>query len=123
MKLPKYQKKAPAQKDLVGIDLFAHWNGTNPDEIAEMLQSMETDTTELVMITNRGIKVWPNGFEETFCTDHWRCRFQSKGGASFDKNEIIQLMQNAVGKGIDIIKTENLYAFDGKRAYSLGQGQ
>jgi len=123
LKLPKYQKKAPAQKDLVGIDLFAHWNGTNPDEIAEMLQSMETDTTELVMITNRGIKVWPNGFEETFCTDHWRCRFQSKGGASFDKNEIIQLMQNAVGKGIDIIKTENLYAFDGKRAYSLGQGQ
>jgi hypothetical protein len=22
------------------------------------------------MITNRGIKVWPDGFEETFCTDH-----------------------------------------------------
>ena len=27
------------------------------------------------MITNRGTKVWPDGAPETFCTDHWRCRF------------------------------------------------
>ena len=32
------------------------------------------------MITNRGIKVWPEGFEETFCTDHWRCRFKPTEG-------------------------------------------
>ena len=30
------------------------------------------------MITNRGVKVWPEGFPETFCTDHWRCRFVGK---------------------------------------------
>jgi len=121
--LPKYQKKAPAKKDLVGIDLFAHWNGTNPDEIAGMLQSMETENSELVMITNRGIKVWPNGFEETFCTDHWRCRFQPKEGREFNKGEILELMKNAVEKGVDVVKSENLYSFNRKRAYSLGQGQ
>jgi isocitrate dehydrogenase len=32
-------------------------------------------------------------------------------------------MQQAVQQNIDIIKTENLYAFDGKPAFSLGQGQ
>lgn len=123
LKLPKYKKKPQADKVLQGVDLFAHWNGTNPDEIAEKLQGMETEKGKLVMITNRGIKVWPNGFEETFCTDHWRCRFQPTSEDGFTKADIIELLQNAENKGIDIVKTENLYTFDGKRAYSLGQGQ
>jgi len=90
LKLPKYQKKAPANKELDGVDLFAHWNGTNPEEIAEKLKTIETNTVKLIMITNRGIKVWPNGFKETFCTDHWRCRFQPKSGDGFGKADILQ---------------------------------
>lgn len=26
------------------------------------------------MITKRGVKVYPHGIKETYCTDHWRCR-------------------------------------------------
>ena len=75
------------------------------------------------MITNRGIKVWPDGFQETFCTDHWRCRFKPIEGVQMSKNAIPTLLLAANENGIDVIKTENLYAFDGKQAYSLGQGQ
>jgi isocitrate dehydrogenase len=75
------------------------------------------------MITNRGIKVYPDGFPETFCTDHWRCRFKPTEGNVLTKAEIIELLQRAEARGIDVIKTENLYTFDGKAAYSLGQGQ
>jgi len=32
-------------------------------------------------------------------------------------------LSNAEANNMDIIKTENLYAFDGKPAFSLGQGQ
>jgi len=74
------------------------------------------------MITNRGIKVWPDGFKETFCTDHWRCRFKPASG-SLSKEEIIHLLSNAVSKELDVVKTENLYTFDGVAGYSLGQGQ
>ena len=35
----------------------------------------------------------------------------------------VKLLENAISENIDTIKTENLYAFDGKDAYSLGQGQ
>ena len=75
------------------------------------------------MISNRGIKVWPEGFEETFCTDHWRCRFKPNDGKACEKNHIIALLSNALSTEIDVIKTENLYEFDGKLGYSLGQGQ
>jgi len=123
LKLPKYQRKAPGKKELLGVDLFVHWNGYNPDEIAEKLQKVETSGVKLSMITNRGIKVWPDGFEETFCTDHWRCRFKPVEGENITKSDIIQLLSNAEDKGIDVVKTENLYSFDGRQAFSLGQGQ
>jgi isocitrate dehydrogenase len=121
--LPKYKKKAPAKKELVGVDIFVHWNGTNPDEIAAKIQGINTQDVKLSMITNRGIKVWPEGFEETFCTDHWRCRFKPVNGETITKKQIIDLLAAADAHGIDTIKTENLYSFDGKAAYSLGQGQ
>jgi isocitrate dehydrogenase len=75
------------------------------------------------MITNRGIKVWPDGFEETFCTDHWRCRFKPVNGKTMQKEQIIELLHKASLQQIDTIKTENLYSFDGTAAFSLGQGQ
>jgi len=75
------------------------------------------------MITNRGIKVWPEGFKETFCTDHWRCRFKPTDERLISKQHIIQLLTNAFNQNIDAIKTENLYEFDGIPAFSLGQGQ
>jgi len=121
--LHKYKKKEQKEKLLEGVDLFVHWNGTNPKEIAEKLQAMDNDKIGLSMITNRGIMVWPKGFEETFCTDHWRCRFSSKTDSNINKHQIIDLMTKAESLGIDVIKTENLYTFDGKKSYSLGQGQ
>jgi isocitrate dehydrogenase len=123
LQLPPYQRKAPKTKELVGADLFVHWPGTNPDELAERLKSLNDGQVELSMITNRGIKVWPEGFPETFCTDHWRCRFKPKGSHAMSKQQIIRLLQEAEAKSIDCIKTENLYAFDGRPAFSLGQGQ
>lgn len=123
MNLPAYEKKAPAQKDLVGVDVFVHWPGTNPDELAVLLQKMKPEGLELTMITNRGIKVWPEGFAETFCTDHWRCRYKPASGNLLDKTRIPQILSQAIESGIDVVKTENLYHFDGKPAYSLGQGQ
>ena len=123
MVLPKYQKKQPAKKDLVGVDIFVHWNGTNPDELAGLIQKMNFADIKLSMITNRGIKVWPEGFEETFCTDHWRCRFKRTDGGFISKTEIIELLTIASQQDIDVIKTENLYFFDGVQGYSLGQGQ
>lgn len=123
LNLPKYKRKAAAKKELVGVDVFVHWAGLDPNELAEKVKSIGTGGIELTMITNRGIKVWPDGFKETFCTDHWRCRFKPKDGASITKQSIVELLKNAIDQNIDSIKTENLYAFDGKAAYSLGQGQ
>lgn len=121
--LPQYQRKAPANKELVGVDVFVHWNGLDANALAQKVHQLDTEGVKLSMITNRGVKVYPDGFPETFCTDHWRCRFKPVDERALTKEEIISLLSRAHSLGIDTIKTENLYAFDGKPAYSLGQGQ
>ena len=123
IELPKYVRKAPKAKTLQGVDLFVHWSGTDANVLAAALKALPSDAFDMVLITNRGIKVYPGGFSETFCTDHWRCRFMAKDANNASKNGIIALLQAADNEGIDVVKTENLYAFDGKAAYSLGQGQ
>ena len=123
LNLPPYKRKSPAKKELVGVDLFVHWGGSDPNELAKTIQQLNMNDVKLSMITNRGIKVWPDGFKETFCTDHWRCRFKQENSNMITKTEIVNLLNTAIQKNVDVIKTENLYAFDGKPAFSLGQGQ
>lgn len=123
LNLPKYTRKPAAKKELMGADFFVHWAGTDPNELAKNIQQLNTPDFQLSMITNRGIKVWPEGFEETFCTDHWRCRFKQTNQKEITKHQIIEVLTKAESLHIDVIKTENLYHFDGKPGFSLGQGQ
>lgn len=123
IEIPKYNRKESKKKELEGVDLFIHWKGTNPNELASILEKLNTNIIALDMITNRGIMVWPKGFEETFCTDHWRCRFKYINENRVSKNQIIDLLIKCNELGLDSIKTENLYSFDGIKSYSLGQGQ
>lgn len=123
-----------AKKELVGVDIFLHWNdkadqtgkkrnaNTLGDALSKVALGGNTDL-ELQMITNRGVKVYPNGFPETFCTDHWRCRFQTTEKSAIDYKDVLELMNDLNQAGFDIIKTENLCTFDGVHSYSLGQGQ
>jgi isocitrate dehydrogenase len=123
LNLPKYKRRKPQTKELVGVDLFVHYPDITPDELGKLMEQLNTDKIKLSMITNRGIKVYPDGFPETFCTDHWRCRFKPVSETTISKQQIVELLQKSIDKNIDIIKTENLYTFDGMPAFSLGQGQ
>jgi isocitrate dehydrogenase len=118
-----WTRKPAENKALVGVDIFVHWSGTKPEELANILKANAIGGLELSMITNRGIQVWPNGHESTFCTDHWRCRFFPTGTGKTNVQPMTsQLIVDQLAKyaaaGVDFIKTENLYAFDGVQAFT-----
>lgn len=122
MNLAPVLRRAPEEKVTVGIDVFLHWRGV-ADDLAQLLRATELANLKLVMITNRGVKVWPGGIPETFCTDHWRCRFMADQGTSMSHAMFVELLGRIADAGLDFIKTENLCTFDGVPGYSLGQGQ
>lgn len=45
------------------------------------------------------------------------------GGRAITNKEVIALLQRVHDAGLETIKTENLYMFDGEPGFSLGQGQ
>jgi isocitrate dehydrogenase len=120
----KSSGQSSEKKELVGVDVYLEWRGGTPDELGEAVQKVNGSGLELKRITNRGAKVWPAGSSETFCTDHWRCRFQqSRVGAQVNYSYVVSLLQRFAEAGFDVIKTENLYTFDGALGYSSIQGE
>lgn len=115
----------PARKEIVGVDVFVHWSEEAPESLAAQLQTVEQagGGLKLSMITNRGVKVWPNGVPETFCVDHWRCRFLTPDGSAVTHRDVARLLLRLCDTALDVIKTENLCTFDGEPGFSLGQGQ
>jgi len=118
-------KKPKAKKELVGIDVFIDCDEDNrdPNVIGERLRKANADGLQLHLITNRGVKVFPEGLRETFCTDHWRCRFKTADQKVISHDIVLDLLKQIKELGFDFIKTEHLYTFDGVRGYSLAQGE
>ena len=119
-----YQRRPAARKTMVGVDVFVHDARTSPELLAERLRRLRPAGLSLQMITNRGVKVWPHGLPETFCTDHWRCRYVAAGtDGTIGHDLIVELLSRLTRADVDVIKTETLCTFDGERGYALGQGQ
>jgi len=129
IEVEKYDRPTAA-KTLVGSDLFIDDSTCTPDELGQKLESLTDGELKLKMITNRGVKVYPNGLPETFCTDHWRCRFVHKENPKdvkqmkeVSRTSVSELLSKLLNNGVDVVKTENLYYFDGELGFSLGQGE
>lgn len=121
---PRSNNQPAEKKELVGVDVFLDWHSGTADELGEAFKRVSGDGLELKMITNRGAKVWPEGLSETFCTDHWRCRFMApQADQTISHDKIVSLLQRVHEAGYDFIKTENLYNFNGRSGYSAIQGE
>jgi isocitrate dehydrogenase len=114
-----------ADKQLVGVDVFLNWDepGRDPGVLGAQLETLAAPQFQLALITNRGVKVYPKGLSQTLRTDHWRCRFPAAPGQNPKAKDIAALLIRLADAGLDAVKTENLYTFDGVRGYSQAQGE
>ena len=115
--VPAGTTRPAPRKETVGVDVFLDWKGGSPQDLGRLLSPLAAGGFRLERISNRGIEVWPSGFPETFCTDHWSCRFLAEGKAAVHA-EIAALLARLGAAGLDFIKTENLCVFDDQKAYS-----
>jgi isocitrate dehydrogenase len=135
LKVVTYSREAPKtashaassqpdpKRELAGVDVSIAWPSRETDALQAKAISGNGDGLTLTMIDNRGVKVWPDGMAETFCTDSYRCRFTADGGAPITQAQILRVLQRIVGAGLDIVQTVTLQNFDGKQGFTLAQGQ
>lgn len=122
--LPAPISRPRPTKTLAGVDVFLDWDQANrePNTLGTALETLAESPLPLKMITNRGVKVYPDGLPETFKTDHWRCRFVAQSGST-SFAAVLALLGRLHAAGYEVIKTEHLFAYDGQPGYSLGQGE
>lgn len=116
-----------SKKELVGVDVYIDNSLDIPaNELAAKLSRLK-GPLELIIITSRGLKIWPNSSIESPYLRHCCFRFQSaqniKELKPITQDDIIHLLKEMNTLGLDTIKTENLYTFDGHLGFTLAQGQ
>lgn len=124
-------KHLHAKKELVGVDIYLHWDEANrqPNILGDLLKQAQSRTLLFESLSNRGVDVYPGEFQHIFCTDHWRARFIAKPRQATSQEigflthaDVIDLLNQIQRLGLDFIKTEHLYRFNGKLGFSTTTG-
>ena len=122
--LPSANKMMVSSSEIietVGIDLFVE-SEQQANIIAAIVQSHLDSDMELTTITNRGTQVWPVGSVFTDLVDTYVVRIEKNTTEIIKKKKF---MEQAIHlyDFLNISSIEMLITIDGKRKYSLAQGQ
>jgi isocitrate dehydrogenase len=111
------------KKDLVGVDIYIDMNISSAHKLAEKIESSHlVGKLKLQTICSKGLKLWPETRPQDIVSDHWCLRYMADGEV-VQHSDINLLLSSLNDLKLDVIKTENLYNFDGVRGYSLAQGE
>ncbi|MBA3660139.1 MAG: NADP-dependent isocitrate dehydrogenase [Gammaproteobacteria bacterium] len=117
------QHQARAQKKLDGVDIFID----NPKNIAvnDLADALNhiASALKLSVITSRGLKIWPNSAILNPYLRYCCCRFRAPKKTHIDFDDVLKLVGTMHGLGFSIVKTENLYLYDGQLGFTLAQGE
>jgi isocitrate dehydrogenase len=108
--------------ETIGVDIYVESNET-VEKLHEKLKLLTLNGLKLTMISNRGVRVWPEKMPETFCSDSWRCRYMSPHKTAITHLQIAELQKEMAEKSINFTHTEHLCTFDGKPGYILAQDE
>lgn len=126
--LQPVQSTPPKAKELIGADVYVEYTkadrASGSDALAAIARRALFEGVELSLISNRGMKVWPDGQAETFCSPLWCLRFKATEGSALMNAQVTKLLDNLYGAGLPFLKVEKLYRFeDGTFGFTKAQGE
>jgi len=107
--------------ETVGIDLFIE-SEQQAGDIATIVNAHLDSDMELTTITNRGTQVWPEGSVYTDLVDTYVVRIEKNTASEIKKKKFMEQAIHLYDY-LNIGSIEMLITIDGKRKYSLAQGQ
>ena len=120
-KNPMMEAEEMQNEQVVGVDIFIESN-EQPTVVADKCLHHTLDIFKLVTISNRGTQVWPKGSVFTNLVNQYSCRFESIGEMPVTQIDLLELYKR-LANDFKICSIEVLNMWDGKKAYSLAQGQ
>ncbi|HSC53660.1 MAG TPA: NADP-dependent isocitrate dehydrogenase [Phnomibacter sp.] len=118
---PMMESHEQEGETLIGVDMFIESN-EQPDAIAKQCLRHAGVKFNLLSISNRGTQVWPTGSKFTNLVNQYNVRFESIDNEPLNQQDIIGLYVSLSGN-FKICSLEVLNMWNGKKAFSLAQGQ
>lgn len=115
MKMPKATEttKSKREKKLVGVDVFVDCNDRDPSVVGPKVERAAPVGLKLESLSSRGMKMYPNANGSQAATDLWACRYLPQDGEGISEAQIRETLSNLSAGGMEWVKMENLYTFDG----------
>lgn len=128
LQLPPALPYEAKPKTLTGVDVYVEYadadRASGSDALASMARQALFEGVELHLISNRGMKVWPDGQPETFCSPFWCLRFKRTGDGELMNAQVTKLLDNLYANGLPFLKVQKLYEFEGGvLGYTKAQGE
>ena len=120
-KNPMLISKEMEEEMIVGVDMFVE-SAEQPIAIAEKSLLQTGKIFKLVSVSNRGTQVWPTGSVFTNLVNQYNLRFESIDSTPLNQQDVISLYIS-LSNEFKICSMELLNSWEGKKAYSLAQGQ
>ena len=125
-KAPMVKVLPPLDKKLVGTDVLIGIRpdsfGNNANTLGDKVKAFSTDALTLKAVSSKGVKIYPDVPVVGTLSDAFSCRFMGAND-SCTHAQIVDLLKRMTEGGFDVIKTENLYTFDGVAGFTLGAGE
>ena len=118
---PMMVTKEGEEEKIIGVDMFIE-SIEQPDAIAQKCLLHGGVKFKLISISNRGTQVWPTGSKYTNLVNQFNQRFEALNEQPLTQQDVIGLYVS-LSADYKICSLELLNMWDGKKAYSLAQGQ
>lgn len=115
------ETKENTEEIIVGVDVFIE-SHEQQKIVADKCLKHTLGLFKLVTISNRGTQVWPTGSIFTNLVNQYTCRFESVGDAAITQIDVLELYKRLIAD-FKVCSIELLNMWDGKKGYSLAQGQ
>lgn len=106
-------------RELIGVDVFMHYNGMPLEELVISVKSALPKGVELQLITSRGQQIWPGKHTLESISDHIKCRFFKQNGSFFSQRVIIELLRSLNEQSLELLKTEHLFLFNEREGFLM----
>lgn len=126
VKMPQaaHTTQSKRTKALVGVDVFIDAAHAKATTLGKVINSASVPPLKLEVVSSRGLAMFDpknpdKAPESEAVTDLWACRFM---GEAVTNADIRQVLTNLEGLGLEWVKTENLYTFDGVAGFTGRHG-
>ncbi len=119
--LPPLKPLKKVEKTVIGFDVHIDAYGAKADDIAAKIKGV-CAKAPLSMISNRGVKVYPDGDSLTNVSGVWRCRFITADKSALPMADVMAAA-TAISHSYDVTSVEVLAKFGDSLGFTVSQGE